>query len=125
MRNVFVAALVATVLGCGTEPELFGKPTASACPQNSTLTYDTFGRGFMESYCTRCHSSALTGAARKGAPSFHDFDTRFGIEAVSDHIDETTAAGPAAVNQGMPPRGPRPSLDERRQLGEWIACGLP
>ncbi len=60
-----------------------------------------------------------------GAPSFHDFDTVFGIQAVSEHVDETAAAGPAAVNDGMPPRAPGPTLDERFQLGEWIACGLP
>jgi len=60
-----------------------------------------------------------------GGPSFHDFDTLFGIRAVSDHIDETTAAGPAAVNDGMPEDGPFPTLLERKKLGEWIACGLP
>jgi len=126
MRVWRVALLVAATLGCGAEPApLFGKPTGSTCPDGSTLTYDSFGRDFMETYCTRCHSSELVGDARMGAPSFHDFDTRFGIEAVSDHIDETTAAGPAAVNLGMPPVDPRPTLDERRRLGEWIACGLP
>ena len=44
---------------------------------------------------------------------------------MSDHIDETTAAGPAATNTGMPPDKPSPTLEERKQLGEWIACGLP
>ena len=40
-------------------------------------------------------------------------------------IDETTAAGPAAFNDGMPPYGPSPTRQERYQLGEWIACGMP
>lgn len=110
---------------CGGEAEVFGPPTESTCPQGSTLTYNNFGKPFMERYCTRCHSSDLTGAARRGAPSFHDFDTLFGIKAVSDHIDETTAAGPAAVNEGMPEGSPKPTLMERQQLGEWIACGMP
>jgi hypothetical protein len=61
-----------------------------------------------------------------GAPSFHDFDSLFGIKAVSEHIDETAASGPAVTNTGMPPEGQMmPSLAERQMLGEWIACGMP
>jgi uncharacterized membrane protein len=104
---------------------LFGPPTESECTTGSTLTYENFGRGFMERYCTRCHASALRGEARHGAPSFHDFDTLFGIKAVFDHVDETTASGPAATNTSMPPDTPSPTLAERRQLGEWLACGMP
>lgn len=118
-----LAGLVAPA--CKHDEEVFGEPTQSVCPTDSTLTYNNFGKKFMVDYCTRCHSSELTGAARMGAPSFHDFDTIFGIRAVSAHIDETTAAGPAAENLGMPPDGRKPTLDERRKLGEWIACGMP
>jgi hypothetical protein len=116
------AALAA---GCGDHSHLFGPPTESICPTDSTLTYESFGRPFMEAYCTRCHHSEREGADRMGAPAYHDFDTLFGIRAVSHHIDETAAAGPAAVNEMMPPSGDRPTLDERYQLGEWIACGMP
>ena len=111
--------------GCCTEEPIFGPPTESTCPPTSTLTYENFGKPFMEKYCTDCHSSDLEGEDRHGAPSFHDFDTLFGIKAVSDHIDETTAAGPAAMNDGMPPDSPFPTQMERYQLGEWIACGMP
>lgn len=111
---------------CGGD-EIFGPPTETVCPDGGTpLTYNNFGKPFMEQYCTGCHSSELVGEQRMGAPSFHDFDSLFGIKAVSDHIDETTAAGPAAINRGMPPDGePQPSDAERYQLGEWIACGMP
>lgn len=104
---------------------VFGPPTESVCPQGSSLTYENFAKPFMEEYCTDCHSSQRSGAARHGAPSFHDLDTLFGIKAVSSHVDETTAAGPAATNRGMPPASPYPTQREREQLGEWIACGLP
>jgi uncharacterized membrane protein len=117
-------AVLGIVAACGVDP-IFGPPTESVCPQGSTLTYDNFGKPFMEGYCTRCHSSELTGADRHGAPSFHDFDTLFGIKAVSEHIDETSAYGPAAENDSMPPDGDKPTAEERRQLGEWIACGMP
>ncbi len=117
--------LLAVTAGCPSDP-LFGPPTEAECPPaGSTLTYGNFGKPFMESYCTRCHSSELVGSARKGAPSFHDFDSLFGVKAVSEHVDETTASGPASTNTGMPPDGAKPTAAERKQLGEWIACGMP
>jgi hypothetical protein len=122
--RVLISLVAAALAGCGSQP-LFGPPTETVCPPGSTLTYDNFGRTFMESYCTECHSSELTGADRQGAPSFHDFDTIFGIRAVSNHIDETTASGPAATNDSMPPHDPRPTLAEREMLAEWIACAMP
>lgn len=123
--GIAVVPLSAALLLGGCEQPLFGPPTEATCPPTSTLTYVNFGRAFMEDYCTRCHAADLMGAERQGAPSFHDFDTLFGIKAVDEHIDLTTAAGPAAVNDSMPPDGPMPTLREREQLGEWIACGLP
>jgi len=121
-----IAALATLALAACTEEPLFGPPTEAVCPPAGTaLTYENFGKPFMESYCTRCHDSALVGPARRGATSFHDFDTLFGIKAVKAHIDLTTASGPAATNTSMPPEGKSPSKAEREQLGEWIACGLP
>jgi cytochrome c5 len=79
----------------------------------------------MSTYCTRCHSSTLTGAARNGATSYHDFDTLKGVKDVMDHIDQTAGAGPDATNESMPPNGTKPSLAERQQLAEWIACQAP
>jgi hypothetical protein len=111
--------------GCCEEAEINGPPTGAVCPTPSTLTYNNFGKQFMESYCTRCHDSAKTGDARMGAPEFHDFDTLFGIKAVSNHIDEVAASGPNATNDAMPEENPKPSLAERQMLGEWIACGMP
>jgi hypothetical protein len=118
-------AILVFLVACHADDGVFGPPTESVCPQGSTLTYENFGKPFMENYCTRCHSSELRGAARMGAPSFHDFDTLFGIQVVADHVDETSAAGPAATNRGMPPGRPSPTLEERKKLGEWIACGMP
>ena len=104
---------------------LEGVETGSICPSNSTLTYETFGQDFMESYCVRCHDSQKTGDARMNAPLEHDFDTLEGVMLVADHIDEFAAAGPDAINEVMPPDGDKPSIAERRQLGEWLACGAP
>ena len=97
-------------------------PTGAVCRSDSMLTYDNFGQPFMERYCTRCHASYLHGADRQGAPLYHDFDTLFGIVAVADHVDEWAAAGPNASNEFMPPDGDKPTLEEREQLGTWLAC---
>jgi len=130
------AVVVALVLGgCAQEEgghhdhdHAHGEGAASGanCPSGSTLTYETFGRGFMAQYCTRCHSSSLQGAQRQGAPSDHNFDSLAALKAVgAEHVDTAAAAGPSAVNTVMPPQDPRPSEAERRQLGEWLACGMP
>jgi hypothetical protein len=127
-RLVIAGLVLATTMGHGDgccSSSIFGPPSGATCPPSSTLTYDNFGKQFMETYCTSCHSSELSGAKRNGAPLFHDFDTLVGIRAVANHIDETTAAGPDATNDGMPPNAPFPTLLERQQLGEWIACGMP
>lgn len=125
MKLVLLVASLGTA-ACGNTPSVFGPPTETACPPDgTTLTYENFAQPFMESYCTRCHASYLSGADRNGAPSFHDFDTWFGIHVVWDHVDETTAAGPAAINRGMPLDGPKPTDEERYLLGEWLACDLP
>lgn len=105
------------------EHEPVGPPSEATCPDGSTLTYDNFGKEFMGKYCTRCHSSTKTGDARMKAPAGHDFDTYEGIELVADHIDQMAAAG-KKTNSTMPPGDPKPTLDERKKLGEWIACGL-
>jgi uncharacterized membrane protein len=124
-----LALLASTVAAsCGGEdddhghPPSGGKASGAACPSGNTLTYDSFGRNFMSTYCTRCHSTMLTGAMRQGAPTDHNFDGFPGIFVMADHIDEQAAAGPTSVNTLMPPSDPKPSEDERRKLGEWLAC---
>jgi len=113
-------------MGCGGDSHpLEGTPTESVCPTVQTLTYANFGQSFFTTYCQTCHASTVTGAARKGAPADHVFDQVQDIQLLSEHIDEFAAAGPAAVNVVMPTEDPRPTETERRQLGEWLACGAP
>jgi hypothetical protein len=104
-------------------------------PDPGTLTYDNFGKPFMEKYCTWCHAADIPRSKRNGAPVYHDFDTLQGVLQVPDHIDEQTGIGPNASNDFMPPdRCPsvaggeantscaKPTDEERQQLAEWIAC---
>lgn len=120
MKAVIFACLVA----CTSKPTL-GPLTGAVCPPSSTLTYDNFGKPFMDHYCVDCHDSHKYGDARQGAPSLHDVDTPIGIRGISNHIDQSSAAGPNAFNDAMPEDDPKPTDLERYQLGEWLACGAP
>ncbi|HVR21521.1 MAG TPA: hypothetical protein VMS65_17525 [Polyangiaceae bacterium] len=105
-----------------TPPAEAGLPTGATC-DGSTLTYENFGREFMETYCTSCHSSSLSGEeARSCAPDDHNFGTLDEVNINRTHIDEIAAAGPDSVNEGMPPSGPKPTAAERLNLGVWLAC---
>lgn len=94
-------------LGCG------GGGSGATCPTTSTLTYDTFGRQFFAAYCDRCHAAGTR-------PTY---TTLAQIRADSTAIDGAAAAGASAVNTTMPESGAAPTEAQRRQLGEWLACG--
>lgn len=103
-----------------------GPPSESVCPEaGSDLTYANFAKGFFSSYCLRCHSAKVKGDLRMGAPADHNFDTLEEIELLAKHIDEKAAAGPTVTNETMPPSGAKPSLADRKKLGEWLECGVP
>lgn len=112
-------------LGCTEGQEEEEALSGAVCPEASTVTWKSFGEGFMTAYCTRCHSTALAGAVRQGAPSDHNFETAELVREQIEHIDGEAAAGPDAVNTAMPIGSPTPTEDERRMLGEWLACGAP
>jgi len=102
-----------------------GTPSGATCPDDNTLTYDSFGKAFMDEYCVRCHSTQLeTEVERMFAPPGHDFDVFEGILGVAEHVDQMAAAGPNKVNTMMPPSGAKPTMEEREQLGKWLACEL-
>lgn len=94
-------------IGCG------GGGSGATCPTNSTLTYDNFGRQFFASYCDRCHAAGTR-------PTY---TTLAHIQADTTAIDSAAAAGVGAVNTSMPETGAAPTEAQRRQLGEWLACG--
>ena len=97
--------------------------TESVCPTTDPPTYASFGQTFMEAYCTECHDSAKTGGMRQDAPATIDFDSLALLRMWTSQIDKQAAFGPASMNRLMPPDGnPKPTDDERRRLGEFIAC---
>lgn len=123
---LFLAFCLPLLLGaCDGGEEEEGTPSGAVCPEGSTLTWDSFADQFFQSYCRRCHSTELTGSARNGAPSDHNFDSAELVREELDHTDEQAAAGPDAVNTLMPIGAPTPTEEERKKLGEWLACGAP
>ncbi len=128
-----LTTILVVLVACGGTPTATG--TVCPDPDPGTLTYENFGKPFMEKYCTWCHAEDIPRSKRNGAPIYHDFDTLLGVMQVTDHVDEQTGIGPEASNHFMPPdRCPtvaggeansdcaKPTDEERRQLAEWIAC---
>lgn len=102
-----------------------GDLTGATCPSDNKLTYENFGKKFMDDYCQRCHGSTVKDAARNGAPADHTFDTLADVDLLKGHIDQRAGSGPKATNTKMPPSDPKPSMEERQKLSQWIACGVP
>lgn len=123
--RIWSAAFVLCLAGCGEDekPPLEGQSTGSSCPNGSPLRYSSFGQNFFTAYCTPCHSAESTN--RRGAPANVNFDSVEQIRTHSARIDELAAAGPDVENSAMPPSRLIPEYDERRDLGEWLACGAP
>ncbi len=88
-------------------------------PQGTPLRYQSFGMTFMNTYCQSCHGSQSSD--RKGAPGEFIFDT---LEQIQRHKARIFVRS-AADNNSMPPGPDDPSLDERKQLADWLACGAP
>lgn len=102
-----------------TSPADGGPPSAGADtdPACSGLTYETFGRHFLETYCLACHQGDF--AARH-----INLSTQSGVQtwkgAIGLHAVETRTSIPMPPDE---PGLPRPSDEEREQLGRWLRCG--
>jgi hypothetical protein len=102
--------------------EVIGPLTGATCPDGgTTLTYENFGKEFMQDYCLSCHS--VDSKDRNDAPSDHNFDELIDIEGLARHIDQYAGSGPDNTNTRMPPTDPKPTTAERKQLSEWLVCG--
>ena len=83
-------------------------------------TWASFAQGFFASYCTRCHSSTLTGVARNGAPDGYDWDVESAVRARLDVIRSAVGVG-----NFMPPSAPTPTCVERQRIVRWIDAAAP
>jgi uncharacterized membrane protein len=131
-----VASLLFVLAGCAADTSdmppaaepvapITGLSSGASCPPMSSLTYDGFGETFFATYCLQCHTIAIPTGPSRQAPPNRNFDDLTEIRALAHEIDQQAAAGPSGAHQVMPPLDPKPTLQQRMQLGEWLACGAP
>ncbi|MFM7203155.1 MAG: hypothetical protein ACKO6N_20395 [Myxococcota bacterium] len=98
---------------CGTQEQ----PEGPDCSRTPALTYENFGRGFLERNCTGCHSSYLTDMKERNyAPLSVNLNTYADAILWLDRIDVRTVQ-----DQDMPPAGGLSSND-LDMLHEWLNC---
>ncbi|NLH47541.1 MAG: hypothetical protein GX444_02945 [Myxococcales bacterium] len=86
--------------------------SATGCDTTVEPTWATFGQCFVESYCTRCHTSGSGSAP-------------FALDTY-EAVHQRAAAVAADVEAGrMPPSAPLPADAEITQWLAWIEAGLP
>ena len=136
VEAALAAALVAaaTMAGCGEADEWDetgegGAPEVETefqtleerpCPEESYLTFESFGGPFLISWCGGCHAAGLPEVERQGAPLGIDFDD---LDLVREHAARIWARS-GDHNATMPPVG-GPEAEDRAMIGEWLACGAP
>lgn len=123
-RSILVVASMLALAGCGVDETIGDHPCP---PGGTTLTYDNFGKAFIDRYCQSCHAQAggggghLTSSASYGVPAGYSFGTADEVRAHKERI----FARSAASNTSMPPGADDPPRAERDKLADWLACGAP
>jgi hypothetical protein len=90
---------------------------ALPCDELPVITYDTFGAGFLATYCNGCHSAAV--ADRRGAPPSVVFDTREQAATFATRI--LARRDPPPNITPMPPAGGVVAEDDEK-LQIWLQC---
>lgn len=113
------------LLGCdhdGSASDSAGSSGSSGglapCDEQPVITYDTFGRGFLATYCNGCHGGAVVN--RQGAPASVVLDTHEQALALADRILARTAPE-GGSEPTMPPAG-GVTDDDRERLRVWLGC---
>lgn len=110
VRFAIVAALLSSS-ACVGGPSSTGIDPITCPPTGTMLTYQNFGAAMINSKCTGptgCHSTRRPVLTSQSA-----------VEANAGNIMDQ-----AVYTDAMPKVGSM-TLDERKQLGEWLACGAP
>ncbi|HEU0035615.1 MAG TPA: hypothetical protein VFQ53_33620 [Kofleriaceae bacterium] len=103
---VLASSLAAALTACGADSTGI---TATCPPAGTTLSYANYGAAVIQEKCLECHTS-------------RESPTLTTQEAVQKH--RASIINAAVETTAMPEDGDM-TLDERRMLGEWLACGAP
>ena len=113
--------LLLVLCGCMADEADFENPVETQdtpCGSDTPIvTYETFGRGFVDTYCQGCHAS--TTPNRQGAPEVFSFDAESDVVGHATAILNSTV--PLEGEARMPPNG-GPSEDDRARLEIWLTC---
>jgi len=121
MRSLVEVVLLSSVLlGVSACNKSSGDDSGTVDPECTDLTWDTYGEGYLRSWCNGCHSAEVEGDGRAGAPVGVDFDTHAGLR---EHLDRVVARG-TGDDPTMPPVGGADDA-ERARFAEWLDCGAP
>jgi len=86
----------------------------------SSLTYESFGKKFVATYCTSCHSGTSASSALGGVA----LDSLANIQKNKAYLKKVTAPRPNGVEPRMPKGGNDALTDEERvKFGAWVDCG--
>jgi uncharacterized membrane protein len=102
------AVLAALAVACTADTSTGIAASEVICPSGSTLTYENFGQAFVNDTCLACHVSQRP-----------TLTTQAAVQASADAIIRV------AVTSSQMPAGASLAVEERRLLGEWLACGAP
>ena len=107
MTARIVISLALALAACGSGASSTGIEEL-ACSPTSTLTYENYGKAAIMSACMSCHD---TESPRLG--------TQAAIQSRTSELLDV-----AVYTDAMPEDGTM-TIEERRMLGEWLACGAP
>jgi uncharacterized membrane protein len=127
MRYILFA-LIAAGLGlsqvaCGTKKDPVNEGNASAGESSlsdagpSEVTYTERVKALLDDNCNKCHSSAVQGASREGAPVGLDFDTYSLAKTNGKRANREIQSG------AMPPTDPL-SRNDKELFQAWVDQGF-
>jgi len=90
----------------------------TACADAATVTWNSWGQGFLIEACQGCHASAAE--ERFGAPEDVSFDT---VDQAWDQAERILARA-GTDPPTMPPQG-GVEPDDRQRLVWWLTCAEP
>ena len=99
--------------GCQPAPDDTADPGCVDAPQ---VTWESWGQGFLTTYCTSCHS--VTSPSRYDAPVGVNFDTLDEVRTYAGAIRS------AVVDKETMPVGGGITDDDRELLEVFLDCGL-
>ena len=116
-RGAGLPLLVAAWLaGCGDKIDAMQETPPCTQLASGAVTYTDHLRPWF-GLCTSCHSSALSGAARNGAPASANFDSYQGL------VQFALEASQRIQNETMPPGSTKTTVTQKQLFECWIEGG--